>query len=110
MSRVEAASTPATRYDVVTAVWGEEFVTLFLDFCIPNQLAPGNLAALPSGSRYRIFTTAADAQQLGDSARNPVYVFDVSPSKDEFTRAPRGLFFRPVGIGRGVNAGQALAR
>ena len=54
--------------------------------------------------------TAADAQQLGDSARNPVYVFDVSPSKDEFTRAPRGLFFRPVGIGRGVNAGQALAR
>ncbi|NDE16986.1 hypothetical protein EBZ80_18860, partial [bacterium] len=54
--------------------------------------------------------TAAEAQQLGDSARNPVYVFDVSPSKDEFTRAPRGLFFRPVGIGRGVDAGQALAR
>ncbi len=68
-SRVEHASAPATRYDVVTAVWGEEFVTLFLDFCIPNQLSPGNLAALPPGSRYRIFTTATDARRLRDSSR-----------------------------------------
>lgn len=53
--------------------------------------------------------SAQDAQQLGDSARNPVYVFDVSPSKDEFTRAPRGLFFRPVGTGRAVETGSAVS-
>ena len=53
--------------------------------------------------------SAQEAQQLGDSARNPVYVFDVSPSKDEFTRAPRGLFFRPVGTGRAVETGSAVS-
>lgn len=68
-TRVQHSSAPATRYDVVTAVWGEEFVTLFLEFCIPNQLSAGNLAALPPGSRYRIFTTADDARRLKDSAR-----------------------------------------
>jgi hypothetical protein len=47
--------------------------------------------------------------ELGDTPRNPVYVFDVTPSKDEFTRAPRGMFFRPVGSGRGVDAGQSVS-
>ena len=69
ISPVAHASTPATSYDVVTAVWGEEFVSLFLDFCIPNQLSPGNLPALPAGSRYRIFTTATDARRLKESSR-----------------------------------------
>jgi hypothetical protein len=63
------SSAPATRYDVVTAVWGEDFVTLFLDFCIPNQLSSGNLTALPTGSRYRIFTTASDARRLRNSSQ-----------------------------------------
>ncbi|SVE27357.1 uncharacterized protein METZ01_LOCUS480211, partial [marine metagenome] len=44
----------------VTAVWGAEFIELFLDVCIPNQLSPANLPALPPGSRYRVFTTSAD--------------------------------------------------
>ena len=50
-----------------------------------------------------------DMVSLGDTPRNPLYVFDVTPSRDEFTRAPRGLFFRPVGSGRGVDGGQALS-
>jgi hypothetical protein len=52
--------------------------------------------------------SAEDMQSLGDTPRNPLYVFDVTPSKDEFTRAPRGMFFRPIGSGRGVDAGQAI--
>ena len=54
----------ATSYDVVTAVWGAAFIDLFLDLCIPNQLSPANLPALPSGSRYRIFTPPEDAPGL----------------------------------------------
>ena len=54
-------NTPGQVYHVVTAVWGAEFGNLFLDICVPNQLSPANLAALPAGSRYRIFTTAEDA-------------------------------------------------
>jgi len=50
-----------------------------------------------------------DMVSLGDTPRNPLYVFDVTPSRDEFTRAPRGLFFRPVGSGRGVDGGQAVS-
>jgi hypothetical protein len=60
---------PATTYDVVTAVWGAEFIDLFLNLCIANQLSPGNLPALPAGSRYRIFTAAADAPRLTADAR-----------------------------------------
>lgn len=48
----------------MTAVWGGEFIQLFLDVCVPNQLSAGNLPALPAGSRYRIFTTAGDLPQL----------------------------------------------
>lgn len=63
------AMAPATTYDVVTAVWGAEFIDLFLDLCLANQLSPGNLPSLPSGSRYRIVTTAADAPRLAADAR-----------------------------------------
>ena len=59
----------ATSYDVVTAVWGAAFIDLFLDLCIPNQLSPANLPALPSGSRYRIFTPPEDAPGLAVDPR-----------------------------------------
>ena len=62
-------ATPATTYDVVTAVWGSEFIQLFLDVCVPNQLSPQNLAALPAGSRYRIFTGRADRAALAASPK-----------------------------------------
>ena len=59
-----ARSAPAARarsFDVVTAVWGAEHRQLFLDVCVPNQLTRSNLEALPAGSRYRVFTSAEDA-------------------------------------------------
>lgn len=59
----------ATAYHAVTAVWGREFIELFLDVCVPNQLSKGNLAALPHGSRYRIFTGSADHAELSTSPR-----------------------------------------
>ncbi len=58
----------ARAFDVVTVVWGTEFRQLFLDVCVPNQLTPGNLGALPAGSRYRIFTSAEDIDALNASA------------------------------------------
>ena len=60
---------PAAAFDVVTAGWGADYINLFLDLGILNQLSPGNLPALPPGSRYRIFTAAVDLPQLMSSAR-----------------------------------------
>ncbi len=61
--------TRATTYHAVTAVWGREFIELFLDVCVPNQLSRGNLTALPPGSRYRIFTGSADHAALATTSR-----------------------------------------
>ena len=58
---------PAQTFDVVIVVWGEQFLRLFLDVCVPNQLTPGNLGALPPGSRYRVFTTPEDVATLESS-------------------------------------------
>lgn len=63
------SSPAASTYHVVTAVWGAEFIELFLQTCVPNQLSPGNLPALPPGSRYRVLTTAADAPTLAQDGR-----------------------------------------
>ena len=60
---------PATTYDVVTAVWGIDFIDLFLNVCVLNQLSPGNLPALPAGSRYRILTRPEDVDRLAASLR-----------------------------------------
>jgi hypothetical protein len=57
----------AQAFHVVTVVWGDEFRRLFLDVCVPNQLTPGNLGALPAGSRYRVFTAPEDARLLESS-------------------------------------------
>ena len=63
------AATPTTRpassvFHVVTHVWGREYLDLFLNVCIPNQLAPGNVPALPPGSRYRILTRSNHVDEL----------------------------------------------
>lgn len=86
---------PATAYDVVTAVWGAGFIDLFLDFCIPNQLSPANLPALPAGSRYRIFTTSEDVAQLTTSLRldavrrlMPVDIVEVDMSEADRQASP----------------------
>ena len=55
---------PSTVFHAITHVWGRKFLDLFLNLCIPNQLAPGNVPALPSGSRYRILTSAMHVDEL----------------------------------------------
>ena len=54
----------ARSFHVVTVVWGRPYVDLFLNVAVPNQMTPGNLGALPSGSRYRVFTSPDDAEAL----------------------------------------------
>lgn len=51
-------------FHVVTSVWGDGFIDLFLTTAIPNQLTTGNLESLPQGSRYRILTSARDLARL----------------------------------------------
>ena len=48
----------------MTYVWGREYLDMFLNVCIPNQLAPGNVPALPRGSRYRILTRSIHVDEL----------------------------------------------
>lgn len=68
MTNTRAASPAARAYHIVTAVWGTEYTRLFLDVCVPNQLSPGNLPAMPASTRYRIFTSGADVEVLTRSA------------------------------------------
>ena len=66
--RRDATEPPARSFDVVTAVWGADHRQPFLDVCVPNQLTPGNLGALPEGSRYRVFTSREDVDFLESSS------------------------------------------
>ena len=91
---MKASAPPATTYDVVTAVWGDEFIDLFLDVCIPNQLSSRNLPALPAGSRYRVFTKSVDVPRLSASVRLaevrrilPVDIVEVDPDAGEAGKA-----------------------
>ncbi len=54
----------STIFHAVTHVWGREYLDLFLNLCIPNHLAAGNVPALPSGSRYRILTGSIHVEEL----------------------------------------------
>src|SRR5262245_59512147 len=67
MSAMADTAPRARAFDVVTDVWGRPYVDLFLDVAVPNQLTPGNLGALPAGSRYRVFTRPDDAEYLAAS-------------------------------------------
>lgn len=46
----------------VVPVWGEAYVNLFTEVCLPAQLAPGNIPSLPNIGRcqYHIYTTRDD--------------------------------------------------
>lgn len=87
----------AHAFDVVIAVWGTAFTQVFLDVCVPNQLTPGNIGALPAGSRYRVFTSREDAPALEASSAlrrvNAVIPVDIvvmrelsSESRNRFNR------------------------
>ena len=57
-------------YYLLTPVWGESYIQLYLDVVIPAQLAAGNLSAFSDNlsNRYVIFTRAADAERIRASA------------------------------------------
>jgi len=61
---VTPATTAAKTFHVISVVWGREYLDLFLNTCLPTQLGEGNVSALPSGSRYRILTRAADVDEI----------------------------------------------
>lgn len=93
----DAIEPRALTFDVVTVVWGPEYRQLFLDVCVPSQLTPGNLGALPAGSRYRVFTSREDVDALESSAilqqvneRIPVDIVAIpevsASSRSRFTR------------------------
>ena len=65
------------RFHVITAVWGEEYIDLFTRVIVPNLLSPGNLDALPEGSRYRIFTAPSDHVRLSEAVRRLTTVLPV---------------------------------
>ena len=55
---------PSKIFHAVTHVWGRDYLDVFLNVCIPNQLGPGNIPALPEGSRYRILTGSEHVAEL----------------------------------------------
>lgn len=54
---------------VSVAVWGKDYVSFFIDFCLPSLLAPGNLPWLRDrrGSRLILHTRVGDLDTLRDS-------------------------------------------
>lgn len=52
------------------AVWGDEHVAMFLEFCLPSLLAPGNIPAIcrRGGSRFLLHTRDADLATMSRSA------------------------------------------
>ena len=65
MTQATLTTRPASSvFHAVTHVWGRGYLDLFLNVCIPNQLAPGNVPALPPGSRYRILTRSKHVDEL----------------------------------------------
>ena len=65
MKRCHDQERPASAvFHVITHVWGRAYLDLFLNVCIPNQLASGNVPALPPGSRYRILTRSLHLSEL----------------------------------------------
>ncbi|MBV9984802.1 fasciclin domain-containing protein [Bradyrhizobium sp.] len=57
-------------FHIITNVWGERHVDLFLDFALPNVLSPGNLPALVRRHDvvYRFFTSPEGRAQIERSA------------------------------------------
>lgn len=78
-------------FHLVNVTWGAGHTQLFLDVSLPSQLAPGNLPALAAhpGVRYRIFTTAADAETIRASSAYQRLV-EVVPTEIHLIEVPPG--------------------
>ncbi|MBT4937678.1 MAG: hypothetical protein HON14_00990, partial [Rhodospirillaceae bacterium] len=59
------------RYDVFVTVWGQDFVTKYLEFSLASQLMPGNLPALAAEAdiHYHIDTDRASRDYFGSSIK-----------------------------------------
>lgn len=52
------------RLHVAVPVWGTSYVRTFLDYCLPAQLADGNLPCAGGTLSYRIYTTREDFRSI----------------------------------------------
>lgn len=50
--------------DIVTILWGRQFVDVFTSFCLPSLMSEGNLPQWPFSTRYVLFTTLEDASRI----------------------------------------------
>jgi len=59
-------------FHLINVVWGEEYMNLFLEVCLPTQLSTGNIPAFHNEeiSLYKIYTTAKDAEIM---VKHPTY-------------------------------------
>ena len=78
-------------FNLQTVVWGQAYTKTFADAVFPSLFAPGNIPAMAAGStpvKYRIYTTARDAEVIRQSpafelGRNTVPIeFDVNMVTD----------------------------
>jgi hypothetical protein len=54
------------RLHLVSCVWGDKYLDLFLNYCIPSLLAPGNLPSAPGRCRMMVVTRAEDKPKITD--------------------------------------------
>lgn len=101
-------------FHVIMAVWGDEFIDLFLTTAIPNQLSAGNLGALPEGSRYRIFTSAEDRARLerADAVRAlesvlPVDIVEMDSDGRDLSKYDREIRYHRRGVEDALRCGAA---
>lgn len=53
------------KFHIITAVWGERHTNLFVEICLPNLLAEGNLPSLKNEHAvYKIFTSSKYAARI----------------------------------------------
>jgi hypothetical protein len=65
----ETRPAAADRYDVIVPLWGAKYVDMFVNYCLPSQLAPGNLPSLPRHRcSYHIYTHQEDAKAIWNAA------------------------------------------
>jgi hypothetical protein len=63
--KMEPEAMTAERYHFIVPVWGTAYVELFVQYCLPSQLSPGNVPALPPGmTNYHILTHAQDVAAI----------------------------------------------
>lgn len=51
-------------FHAVSYAWSRADLDVLFDVCLPAQLAPGNMTALPGGSRYRILTQSLHQEEI----------------------------------------------